>query len=170
MRKCLFILAVFSMLLPANPALAISLPGASSSPSTTLFTRISTLKEKDLRKQLGRKLTIKEKVAFFFLKKKAKKLAKEESKSGESAFVAGLIAIGLLVTGLFFPPLLIGSLVAAIVAVSSGSKALKLDRGNKKARTGRLLGWITIICLIGLVILTLIALAIFADFLDSMFG
>lgn len=171
MRKCLFILAVFTMLLPAIPVFAISLPGATiPGPSPTLFTRISSLKEKDLRKQLGRKLTIKEKVAFFFLKKKAKKLAKEESKSGESAFVAGLIAIGLLVTGLFFPPLLIGSLVAAIVAVSSGSKALKLDRGNKKARTGRLLGWITIICLIGLVILTLIALAIFADFLDSMFG
>lgn len=171
MRKCLFILAVISILLQAIPVHAISLPGASSPyPSSALFTRISSMKEKDLRKQLGRKLTIKEKVAFFLLKKKAKKLAREEGKTGESAFVAGLIAIGLLVTGLFFPPLWIGSLVAAIVAVSSGSKAIRIDRLNKKARTGRLLGWISIICLIVLAILTLIALAIFTGFMVSLFG
>ena len=171
MRKCLFILAVFTMLLPAIPAHAISLPGASAPvPSPALFTRVSTMKEKDLRKQLGRKLTIKEKIAFFLLKKKAKKMAKEESKTGENAFVAGLIAIGLLVTGLFFPPLLIGSLVAAIVAVSSGSKALRIDRMDKKARTGRLLGWISIISLVVLLILFIIAVAILTGFMSALFG
>lgn len=171
MRKCLFLLALVSFLLPAIPVQAITHPGASAtSTSAALFSRISTWKEKDLRKQLGRKLTVKEKIAFFFLKKKARKLAKEESKTGESAFVAGLIAIGLLVTGLFFVPLLIGSLVAAIVAVSSGSKALRRDPGNKKARTGRLLGWITLVCLMALVILALIAIAMLADFWVSFFG
>lgn len=171
MRKCLFILAVFTMLLPAIPVFAISLPGATiPGPSPTLFTRISSLKEKDLRKQLGRKLTIKEKVAFFFLKKKAKKMAKEYGKAGESAYVAGLIAVGLLLTGLFFVPLLLGSLVAAIVAIASGSKALKLDRGNKKAKTGKLLGWITIVSLIGLIIAILFVIAIFTETFGSLFG
>ena len=71
-------------------------------------------------------------------------MAKEEGKIGENAYVAGLIAIGLLVAGMLFPPLLIGSFIAAIVAIASGSKALKIEPGNKKAKTGRLLGWITL--------------------------
>lgn len=164
MRKCIFFLALISFLIPALPVKAISLPGASTTaPSAALFARISTLKEKDLRKQLGRKLTIKEKVAFFFLKKKARKMAKDEGKTGENAFVAGILAVGLLLTGLLFPPLLIGSFIAAIIAIVSGSKALKLDPGNKKAKTGRLLGWLTMFTFVLLIIAALLIIALFTS-------
>jgi hypothetical protein len=172
MRNLIFLMAVLTLLAAAVPAMAITTPSSGSvkNPPVSLVKKISTYKEKDLRKQLGRKLTLKEKVAFFFLKKKAKKMAAEEGKTGENSFVAGLIAIGLLVTGLFFAPLLIGSLVAAIVAITSGSKSLKLEPGNKKARTGRLLGWITIVSLVGIAIAILVFIAIFAGALGSLFG
>jgi hypothetical protein len=172
MRKATFFLAVLIFFLPALPVLATTSPASlnGASPSVTLLKKVSTYKEKELRKQLGRKLTLKEKVAFFLLKKKAKKMAAEEGKTGENSFVAGLIAIGLLVTGLFFAPLLIGSLIAAIVAIASGSKALKIEPVNKKARTGRLLGWITIASLVGIAIAILVFLAIFAGALGSLFG
>ncbi len=164
MRKYLFLLALLSFLIPAIPVKAISLPGApASTRSAALLSRICNWKEKDLRKQLGRKLTVKEKVAFFFLKKKARKMTKEEGKTGENAFVAGLLAVGLFLTGLLFPPLLIGSFIAAIVAIASGSKALKLDPGNKKAKTGRLLGWITLFTFVLLLIAALVIIAIFSS-------
>lgn len=162
MRKCLFLLAVLTFLVPALPALAISVPAPATTvtPPPSLLTKLSTWKEKDLRKQLGRRLTIKEKVAFFFLKKKARKMAKEEGKTGENAYVAGLLAIGLLVAGMLFPPLLIGSFIAAIVAVASGSKALKIEPGNKKAKTGRLLGWITLFIFLLLVIAAILIISL----------
>lgn len=159
MRKLLFILAVLTLLIPSMPVWAITAPASATTvnPSPSLLTKLSTWKEKDLRKQLGRKLTVKEKVAFFMLKKKTRKMAKEEGKTGENAYVAGLLAIGLFVAGILFPPLLIGSFIAAIVAVASGSKALKIEPGNKKAKTGRLLGWITLflflLSLIGAILL-----------------
>lgn len=172
MRNLIFLMAVLTLLAAAFPALATTTPspGNEPVPTVSLFKKISTYKEKDLRKQLGRKLTLKEKTSFFFLKKKAKKLAADEGKAGESAYVAGLIAVGLLVTGLFFPPLLIGSLIAAIVAVSSGSKTLKIDPANKKARIGRLLGWISICGIIGIIIAILVIIAVFSDVFGSIFG
>jgi hypothetical protein len=162
MRKFLFFLAVLTFLIPALPALAITAPAHTTTvtPSPSLLTKLSTWKEKDLRKQLGRKLTVKEKVAFFLLKKKARKMAKEEGKIGENAYVAGLLAIGLLVAGMLFPPLLIGSFIAAIVAVVSGSKALRLEPGNKKAKTGRLLGWITLFVFLLLVIAAILIISL----------
>lgn len=90
-------------------------------------------------------------------------MAKEEGKTGENAFVAGLLAVGLFLTGLLFPPLLIGSFIAAIVAIVSGSKALKLDPGNKKAKTGRLLGWITMFTFVLLLIAALLIIALFTS-------
>lgn len=167
MRKFLFFLAVLTFLVPALPAWAITSPAsavAAVNPTPSLFTKISTWKEKDLRKQIGRKLTVKEKVAFFFLKKKARKMAKEEGKTGESAYVAGILAIGLLVAGMLFPPLLIGSFIAAIVAIASGSKALKIEPGNKKAKTGRLLGWITLFIFVLLLIAAILVIALLTSF------
>lgn len=166
MRKFLFFLAVLTFLIPALPAMAITAPANTTTvtPSPSLLTKLSTWKEKDLRKQLGRKLTVKEKVAFFMLKKKARKMAKEDGKSGENAFVAGILAIGLLLTGLLFAPLLIGSFIAAIVAIVSGSKALKLDPGNKKAKTGRLLGWITLFVFFLLLIAAILLISLLNSF------
>lgn len=172
MRKVIVFLAVLIFYLPSLPVKAMSIPVSANGPVTpaSLMKKISTYKERDLRKTLGRKLTLKEKVAFYLLKKKAKKMHREEGKPGENAYVAGLIAIGLLVTGLLFPPLLIGSLIAGIVAVASGSKSLKLDPGNKKAKTGKLLGWITIAAIIGLVIALMILVAVFVGTFGSIFG
>lgn len=165
MKKYLLFLAVLIMLAPAMPVFAISAPATSTIvPSPSLLTKLSTWKEKDVRKQLGRKLTLKEKIAFFFLKKKARKMAKEEGKTGESAYVAGILAIGLLVAGMLFPPLLIGSFIAAIVAIASGSKALKIDPGNKKAKTGRLLGWITMIIFVLILIAAILVIALLTSF------
>jgi len=50
----------------------------------------------------------------------------------------------LLLLGLFFPYVILGALVAAILAIILGSNAKRLDSSDSKARAAVLLGWITL--------------------------
>jgi hypothetical protein len=113
-----------------------------------------------IEQRLGRKLRFREKMALKVYKWKFKhaNLGPETkgSKAGKSSFALGIAGVGLFVLGLFVPYVIIGSLVAAILAVVIGSPAYKADPSDKKAHSGKLMGWITI----GLIALIFIVAAI----------
>jgi hypothetical protein len=114
--------------------------------------KIASMKTREAEKILGRKLTLKEKIAFKIAQHKIKKelRAKEKGKpsKGQSAFVLGLIGICIL----FVPYLSIAALPLAIIAIVQGSKAKKEDPNDKKAQTAIVLGIVTL----GLIALALI--------------
>ncbi|MEP7372550.1 MAG: hypothetical protein ABI675_04125 [Chitinophagaceae bacterium] len=153
---CVIFLSLFSIVTPVRSA-------TTSSSSTTvipdgyLFKKMATLKIKDIQKIAGRKLTLKEKIGFIILKHKIKHQSKKNQKQGDAAFILGIAGLGLFIIGLFVPVLLLGSLVAAIAAVVTGSVAK--DPSNKKAHAGKLLGWITLGLLALLLILAAIVVA-----------
>lgn len=146
MRKLILCLTVLTFFFSPLMAVATTIPAtpAGSVPPGFFTRQITALKVQDLRKMLGRKLSLKERISFLLLKKKLRKQAAEGKDPGEGSFVAGLIAGGLFLAGLLFPPLLIGSFIAAIIAVASAGPVLRKNPGNKKAKTGQIIGWITI--------------------------
>ena len=127
----------------------------SNSPAITIspsIPDISTLKVKEVEKLLNRKLKLKEKIALKILQWKLKKEIKSkkgESKSdlGKTSMILGIIGIGVLL----IPYLAIASIPCAILAIVFGNNARKVNRDDRKAKTGVILGWITI----GLIILAL---------------
>jgi hypothetical protein len=120
---------------------------------------IASMKLKEFQRLAGRKLSIKEKIAFLVLKHQLKHHAADSDKDGQLPFVLGLFAVGFLVLGFFIPQLLLGALVAAIAAVVSGVMATRKDGDNRKAKAGKLMGWITLGALALLSILALIFIA-----------
>ena len=148
--------SLFSIVTPVSSA-NVSSPVNKMTPDSYIYKKITTLKIKDIQKIAGRKLTLKEKIGFIILKHKIKRQSKSSQKQGETALIFGIAALGLFIIGLFAPILLLGSLIAAIVAVVTGSVAK--DPSNRKARAGKLLGWITLGLIALLVIVAVIALA-----------
>jgi hypothetical protein len=63
---------------------------------------------------------LKEKIGFVILKHKIKRQAKNNQRQGETAFIFGVAALGLFLLGLFVPFVILGSLIAAIVAIVTG--------------------------------------------------
>lgn len=120
------------------------------------YKNIAKMKLKEFQRLAGRKLTFKEKVGFFVLKHKMKHQQIDTDKQGQTAYILGLVGLGLFVAGLFVPYVILGSLIAAILAIVTGSMAMKKEGENRKAKAGKLLGWITL----GLIIVTLILAAI----------
>ena len=105
---------------------------------------ISEMKVKEFEKMTGKKLSLKEKIAFKILQQKARKQIKAKQKGdppskGQTAFILGLIGIIALVV----PYVNIVSLPLAILAIIFGNKALKENRGDKKAKTGVILGFLS---------------------------
>ena len=191
MRKSIFtIVLLFSSLFYTTAGRAAITPSADgTSVIQAVLEKIATYKLKDLQKLAGRKFTFKEKVSFWLLKGKIKnsgtngfskslagkilnKSVARKHKSanpaeagslGQTAFIFGLIAAGLLVAGLFLPYIIIGSLVSAILAIVLGTLGSKKDPSDAKAKVGKLLGWITL----GLiVILFAIVILAFASIFD----
>ncbi|HUR67561.1 MAG TPA: hypothetical protein VMZ03_14505 [Chitinophagaceae bacterium] len=147
-----------------------------------VLTKLASMKVKELQQLTGRKLTLKEKLGFSILKHQVKKgnggrmaelfvkriLTKndpvtkkhgkkaEETSKGQTALVFGIIGLVLLIAGLFIPYVIIGSLVASILAIVLGSVAKKENPSDTKASTAKLLGWITL----GLIALLIIAVAV----------
>ena len=164
MRKAFALLFFFCLLeFPAIsssvPFAQLGMPTEKAHPNEGQPKSISSLKVKDLEKLAGRKLTLKEKIAFVILKKKLKKEEDPNSKEGKTAFSFGIAAIALLVLGLFVPYIILGSLIAGIVAVVMGSSALKKNPNDRKAHSARLLGWISLGLFALLLILVAIALS-----------
>jgi hypothetical protein len=150
-----------------------------------VLSKIASMKVKELQQLTGRKLSLKEKLGFMLLKRQVKKdngekmaelfvkkiLTKDESikkspgkkaegsSKGQQALVFGIVGIVLLIAGLFIPYIILGALIASILAIVVGSTAKKENPDDTKASTGKLLGWITLGLLGVLVIAVAIALA-----------
>ena len=161
MKQLLIISIIAGMFLSIEmPAFAYLKPVANiiAKPNDGGYKSIATMKLKEYQKLVGRKLTIKEKVGFFVLKQKMKHQQDGEDKQGLIALILGLVGLGLFVIGIFVPILLIGSLVAAILAIVTGSTATKKNADNRKAKAGKLLGWI----ILGIMLSFLLSAAIAA--------
>ncbi len=162
MRRAFLLFLFFGLY--ACPAISSNVPATQfSSPTNNNGTNeiqpkknISSLRIKDMEKVAGRKFSLTEKIGFLLLKRKLKQQEDTGSREGRTAFSFGLAAAALLILGLFVPYLILGSLVASIVAVVMGSSAVKKNPNDRKAHSGRLLGWITL----GLFALILILIAI----------
>jgi hypothetical protein len=122
---------------------------------TEISKKLASLKVKEIQKLIGRKLTIKERISLLVLKHSFNQKIKED-KQGSTAFGFGIAALAMLIIGLFVPYVILGSLVAAILAIVLGSVEKKRDRSDRKAQAAVLLGWITL----GVIALLLIVAAI----------
>lgn len=158
--------AFFIWMAPFTQVNAATSPGIDNGiiPPGSLYTHIASLKVKDIQKAIGRKLTIKERLGLIFLKKQVKRKGGESSKQGQASFILGLASVALLIGALFlWGPLLVGALIASILAIVFGSMAKKDNPNDKKALAGRLMGWITL----GLIVILVVAIiAAFADIFD----
>ena len=159
MRKTIlfisFVAVFFSIAIPVNSAIIISPVKETVDPENT-YKKIVSLKIKDVQKMIGRKLTLKEKISFLILRHQLKNHADSKPNQGKTAMTFGIFGVVLFIAGLFFAPLLVGSLIAAILAVVLGSLARKENSSDKKALAVILMGWITL----GLIALLLILAAI----------
>jgi len=160
MRKALAWLFLFCLV--SYPAISSNVPNSQLSlplkeihSNEVLPKKILSLKVRDLERLAGRKFTIKEKIAFLILKKKLKHQENTSNSEGKTAFSFGIAAVALLLLGLFVPYVILGSLIAAIVAIVMGSSAVKKDPNDRKAHSAKLLGWITL----GLIALLIIVVA-----------
>ena len=122
--------------------------------------RIATMKIKEAEKILGRKFTLKEKIAFKIaqlkLKKDLKAKAEGKSSKGQTAFVLSLVGICLLLV----PCASIASLPLAIIGLVMGSQAKKENPNDSKAKTAIVLSLVTL----GLIVLAiLLVVAILAS-------
>jgi len=146
------------------PSPGLIIPADKEIPSEIFLKKILSSKIKDLQKLAGRKFSLKEKIAFLVLRKKLNHKSDKTTSKGQTALIFGIGGLVLLVIGLFVPFVLIGSLAASIIAIVVGSSAVKKDPSDSKARSGRLLGWITLGLL---VFLTILAVIVVVAFLNS---
>ena len=119
---------------------------------------IFSMKVKDVEKFIGRKLSLKERIAYKIFKHRIFKAAQKNDNSdkGQLSFILGIVGLVIL----FIPYLGLVALPCAILAVVFGYEARRADPSNRKARTGIILGWITI----GLFVLALLlAIAILSS-------
>lgn len=160
--KIIWGIILCSLFLNVIPSTAATSPSPTTSiiPIEKLYKKIASLKIKDVQKLTGKKLSLKEKIGFLILKHKAKHAPKEERKPGETAFTFGVLALVLLVLGFFVPYVILGSLIASILAIVTGSVAVKRNSNDRKGYAGKLMGWITL----GIIALFLIiAVAVIAS-------
>jgi len=122
-------------------------PGIQRSATPSLqLTGILKLKVRDIEKLTGRKLKLKEKIAFKFFQWKIRKglrITKEEPKKnkGKTALIFGIIGLA----GLITPIPIVGGLMALvgiILAMVLGYDAKKQNPDDKNAKTAIVLGWI----------------------------
>ena len=78
---------------------------------------------------------------------------------GETALIFGIGSLALLSLSFLFPYAIFGAIVAAIVAIIAGGAARKKDPSDKKAKTAKLLGWITLGLIAALVIIAVATLS-----------
>ncbi len=122
--------------------------------------RLVKMKIKEAEKILGRKFTLKEKLAFKIaqlkLKKELKAKAEGRSSKGQTAFILSLIGLCLLV----IPYASIASIPLAIIGLVMGAQAKKENPDDRKAQTAIILSIITL----GLIVLAvLLVIAILAS-------
>jgi hypothetical protein len=162
MKKLITLLSVFFCVtifaatsyknFPANKTFETKNTAISATTSKAQTKNIASLKIKDAEKLMGRKMTLKEKIAFKLFRHQLKKSKTGDetgsSKEGKTAFILGLIALSLI----FVPFAALASIPLAIIAIVKGNNARKLNPEDKKAKTGVVLGWVAL----GLIALSII--------------
>ena len=150
-----------SLLSSSIPAGSAMVPTSNniSIPFGDICKKIASLRIKDIQKSIGRKLTLKEKISFFIVKQKLRHQPKESLKEGDIALIFGIAGLVFLALYFLLPYFMIASIASAIVAIVSGHKIRKKDPGNKNAKIGKLLGWITVGLITAFFIAILIAFA-----------
>ena len=157
----LFVLSFFSI-----QSSATAVPATLTSSVSTFqkdpvpIDRLAKMKIKEAEKILGRKFTIKEKIAFKIaqlkLNKELKAKAEGKSSKGQTAFVLSLIGLCLLIV----PYASLASLPLAIIGLVMGSQAKKENPDDGKAKTAIILSLVTL----GLIVLAiLLVVAILAS-------
>ncbi len=124
---------------------------------------ISKMSVKDFEKLSGKKLTLKEKIGFKILQQKLKKDPAffekvNASSKGKTALILGIIGLAVL----FIPYLFIASIPLAILAIVMGNKAVKENPEDKKGKTARILGWVTLGLVLVLLLTALLIVLAFA--------
>jgi hypothetical protein len=150
---------VFPALSATTPFPLESAPVTQPLSQEALLKKIASMRVRDFQKMTGKKLTLKQKIGFLLLKRNLRHKAKATANPGQTSLTFGIAAIIMLVLGFFVAPLLIGALIASIVAIVVGGSALQKDRSDRKARAGKLLGWLTLAILALLLILAAIVVA-----------
>ena len=117
------------------------------------------MKVKDIEKITGKKLDLKERIAFKVFQWKLKnKFAHEKddkTDKGKTAMILGIIGI----SSFWIPYVDIASIPCTVLALVFGYQAKKINPDDSKAKTAIVLGWITV----GLyVLITALVIAILA--------
>lgn len=110
-------------------------------PTSITNNYILSLKLKEVKKILGRRLTLKEKVAFTLYKhqlKRQNKNGEEPGNNGTTSMVLGIAGLA----ALFIPYVQIAAIPCMILALIFGYTSKKKFPKDKNAKTGILLGWI----------------------------
>lgn len=152
--------AVFANTPPASP---VSIPFSQLNNPGPWLPDVSKMKIKTMERMMGRKMKLKEKIAFKVLQWKVKKnltLSKDKSRAnrGRTAMILGIIGLA----SLFIPYLNIISIPCTILALVFGYQARKADPSDSKARTAIILGWITVGVYFLILIIAIILLAAFS--------
>ena len=163
MKKYFVLLVVTFLYCSAESATISPLTNISSAYTNPVnpMQQFSTLSVKEVQKLAGRKLKLKERIAFKIFQWKLKKDLKSPKKEGETDKGKTALTLGICAAvALFIPFVNLASIPLAILAIVIGSKAKKEDPKNKKARTGVTLGIATLafIIVIGLIVALVLTL------------
>ncbi len=146
-------------------AVAANMPHSISTQNTAAATSLNpgnifpgktALSIKNVQKLIGRKLTLKEKIAWKVLQWKIRKAGNPQraagmKNKGKTAMILGIIGLACLFipVGLFIIP----CVAATVFALVLGYEARKENPNDAKAKAGIILGWITAgLVLLGIVI------------------
>ena len=120
---------------------------------------VASMKIKEVELLLGRKLTLKEKIAVKLAQLKLKKQVKANEKSkvskGKNAMTLGILSLVMLLLPFGF----LASIVLAIMAITIGSKAKKENPRDGKAQAGIILGILTLALIIIAVVIVVAVLS-----------
>ncbi len=165
MKKLILIFLSVFLINVQLPASVICSAPSEQPGLTALIKKFSaSISVKQIRKQLGRRLTIKEfaaiKLLQWKLKKESRKAGDEKRSDGVLPLILscfGLLSLILLLFGLA-PFGLLGGL-AAILGITFGLKAKREDPSDKNARAAVTIGWITLVLYLALIIVIIVAFA-----------
>ena len=140
----------------------INLPYSTSqsvvAPGTEPFSidRLLKIKIKNVESALGKKLTLKEKIAFKIAQFKLKKELKPAERSkGQTALTLSIIAL----CSLIVPAGFLVSIPLAIIAMAMGTKARRENKNDRKAKTAIILSTITLALIVAVILLVAILLS-----------
>ena len=142
---------------PIDTALAYNPPN-----KALLFLKKTSVKQIEVL--AGRRLTLKEKVGVFLLKKTNTKNLRNlpgepsvKTKKGKAAFVLGICALG----GLVLHIVGLLSIPCAILAIIFGAQAVKENKNDRQGKTGLILGIVFFGVLLLLILLVIALLSAF---------